>query len=217
MKDLISEYNKRKFQIKRRLKEFKELYNKGKDEDVFKELCFCILTPQAKAVFCDSAIKELGRKRLLLKGSESAVRNVLKGLVRFHNKKASYLVNARRFFSAKADKKTDAADIKRKMGQDDVFGARDWLVKNIKGLGYKEASHFLRNIGLGDGLAILDRHILKNLKRYGAVKEVPSSISSRKAYIDIEDKMRRFSDRIKIPLEEMDLLFWSIETGFVFK
>jgi len=38
----------------------------------------------------------------------------------------------------------------------------EWLVKNLTGLGYKEAGHFLRNIGSGK-IAILDRHILRNL------------------------------------------------------
>ncbi|GAJ17855.1 unnamed protein product, partial [marine sediment metagenome] len=29
----------------------------------------------------------------------------------------------------------------------DEIKLREWVVKNFKGLGYKEASHFLRNIG----------------------------------------------------------------------
>jgi len=76
---------------------------------------------------------------------------------------------------------------------------RVWLVKNIKGFGYKEASHFLRNIGLGENIAILDRHILKNLKRFKVIKEVPISISPRK-YLEIENKMKLFSKKIKIPV-----------------
>lgn len=63
--------------------------------------------------------------------------------------------------------------------------------ENIKGLGCKEASHFLRNIGLGNDMAILDIHILGNLKRYKVIEEIPSSIS-RKNYLNIEDKMRKF-------------------------
>jgi len=63
--------------------------------------------------------------------------------------------------------------------------------ENIKGLGCKEASHFLRNIGLGNDMAIMDIHILGNLKRYKVIEEIPSSIS-RKNYLNIEDKMRKF-------------------------
>ena len=89
-------------------------------------------------------------------------------------------------------------------------------MKNVNGLGYKETSHFLRNIGLGKNFAILDRHILKNLKRYGVIKSIPKTLT-RKKYLEIERKMKKFSEKIKIPLAELDLLFWSEETGEIFK
>lgn len=207
---LISEYKKRRSEIKKRLEDF-SLLHKGRDADIFQELCFCILTPQAKAVSCDGAIKSLRNHNLLLKGCERAVRKHLKGAVRFHNKKAKYLIGARNRF------KTDKGfDIKSKIDTNDPFKAREWLAENVKGLGLKEASHFLRNIGLGKDLAILDVHILKNMKRYGIVKDIPSSLT-KKRYIEFEEKMRGFSRKTKIPLGELDLLFWSIETGFVFK
>jgi N-glycosylase/DNA lyase len=96
------------------------------------------------------------------------------------------------------------------------MAARDWLVENIKGIGYKEASHFLRNIGFGENLAILDVHILRNLKKVGVIKELPKSIT-KKRYLNIENKFKKFSDRIKIPMAHLDLLFWSLETGKIFK
>ena len=195
MKSLISDYRKKKPLIKKRLKEFRKAH---KNKDLFAELCFCILTPQSKAVNCDLALKELKRTGLLSNGSEKDIKPILKGKARFHNKKAEYLVAAREAFGK--NKKLD----------------RDWLVKNIKGLGYKEASHFLRNIGLGKDVAILDVHILKNLKRLGVIEDIPTSLT-RKKYIEREEKMRRFAKKINIPLEDLDLLFWSHQTGFIFK
>lgn len=203
MKDLVLEYKKKKSKIKQRLKEFENLKS-AKDEDVFSELCFCILTPQSKAVYCDEAVKTLRKSGLLLKGSKRAIRPRLQR-VRFPNNKTDYLISARKFL-----------DIKNRLNSDSIPETRDWLVKNIKGLGYKEASHFLRNIGLGRDIAILDVHILRNLKKYKIIKEIPPSIS-RKAYLDIENSMRGFSKKVKIPLQELDLLFWSNQTGFVFK
>ena len=108
-------------------------------------------------------------------------------------------------------------DIKRRIDSRDVFRTREWLVENIKGLGYKEASHFLRNIGLGKDLAILDRHILKNLKRYGVIDKMPASLGTKKVYLDIERRMLEFSKKINVPPDELDLLFWARQTGFVFK
>ena len=98
----------------------------------------------------------------------------------------------------------------------DPRAARRWLVENVKGMGYKEASHFLRNIGCGGGLAILDTHILKNLVYYKVIKKIPSSMNPS-LYLSIEKRMMRFSRRIGIPMEAMDLLFWSQETGHIFK
>jgi len=210
MKKLIADYNKKKNEIKHRLKEFKDVYKK-KDIDIFAELCFCILTPQSKAIYCDKAIRELKKESLLIKGSRKRIGNKLRGLARFHNNKASYIVDARKKF-----KNNNKINIKRKLEEKDIFATREWLVKNIKGLGYKEASHFLRNIGMGHDVAILDVHILRNLKKLGIVKKLPLSISKNN-YIDIENRMRNLSRKISIPLGELDLLFWSAETGFVFK
>ncbi len=80
----------------------------------------------------------------------------------------------------------------------------------------KEASHFLRNMGFGEELAILDRHIVRNLLRYGAINQMPKNLG-KKNYLLIEEKTLQFSKRIKIPLAELDLLFWSKETGKIFK
>ncbi|MBU4134056.1 DNA lyase, partial [bacterium] len=85
-----------------------------------------------------------------------------------------------------------------------------------RGYGFKEASHFLRNVGKGEKLAILDRHILRNLKNFGAIKEIPQAISG-KLYLEIEKKFMLFAKRLKIPPAELDLLLWYKETGKVFK
>ncbi|MCK4462765.1 MAG: N-glycosylase/DNA lyase [Candidatus Omnitrophica bacterium] len=209
MEKLLSEYKEKKKHIKKRLKEFRDLYDR-KDEDIFAELCFCLLTPQSKAVSCDKAIKNLKKRGLLLNGSKSVMKNQLKG-VRFPNNKTLYLIAARKLF-----RNNKAFDIKSRFNNSDVFKTREWLVKNVKGLGYKEASHFLRNIGLGKDIAILDVHILRNLKKYRVIKKIPSSLS-RRSYLDIENRMRAFSERINVPLEDLDLLFWSNQTGFIFK
>lgn len=207
--ELVKEYNRKRHHIKQRLREFRSLY-KAKDEDIFSELCFCILTAQSKAVNCDKAIRRLRKRGLLFKGNKSQIRAKLKG-VRFPNNKASYIVATRKFLQS-----SNKLKIKNKIDADDVFKTRDWLVKNIKGLGYKEASHFLRNIGLGQNIAILDRHILQDLKKYRVIEGIPKSMS-KKRYIEIEDKFRNFSYKVNIPMQELDLLFWSHETGFIFK
>ncbi|MDD5495849.1 MAG: N-glycosylase/DNA lyase [Candidatus Omnitrophica bacterium] len=213
IRSLVSEYRKKSSLIKKRLEEFGSL-RLARGKDIFEELCFCILTPQAKAIHCDAALKELKKGRLLYRAGAKRISLKLKGRVRFHNKKAEYLILARKKFYCGNSK--EGIDIKRKIGTDKNTEIREWLVKNIKGLGYKEASHFLRNIGCGKGLAILDVHILKNLKNYGVIRKTPVSLN-KKAYLEIENKMKKFSGKAGIPLEALDLVLWSKETGYVFK
>jgi N-glycosylase/DNA lyase len=197
--------------IYRRLNDFKNIWVNGTDDDIFAELVFCLFTPQSKAKSCWASVNILLDKKLLLKGTKSEIAAEL-NRVRFRNNKAGYTVLARKQFTrnGKISIKPLISDFK------DVFEAREWLVKNIKGLGYKEASHFLRNIGFGDKITILDRHILKNLKYCGVIKQIPATIT-KSIYLEIEKKMIDYSKKIKIPLSHLDLLFWCNETGEIFK
>jgi N-glycosylase/DNA lyase len=163
VKGLIAVYKKQRSQIKKRLAEFKSVGEKG-GKKLFVELCFCLCTPQSKAVNCNEAVRRLGASSKLFKGSPESVAKHLKGLVRFHNNKAKYIVEARQKL-CNAPMQQDPAQI------------RSWLVENIKGLGMKEASHFLRNIGFGNDLAIIDRHILTNLKKYDACAGFPRRLT----------------------------------------
>lgn len=208
---LLKAYRKIKPNIKKRLSEFRSIH-KDTEERVFSELCFCILTANANALMCDKAISELKNTGLLMRGSVCQIKPKLRGRVRFHNKKADFIVRARNLF-----KRGGSLSLREKLDAKDIIATREWFVENIKGYGYKEASHFLRNIGLGADIAILDRHILKNLKKYKVISKVPDSIGSRNIYMAIEEKMRVFSKLVGIPMEDLDLLFWSMQTGFIFK
>lgn len=198
---LKQQYAKRKSIIKKRLKDFAAV---SKDEDRFYELCFCLMTPQSKA-------KNAHQCELILRKNDFMNKKIdplphLKSRVRFHNNKTKYLHNAK--------EKADAILFEVKNIKDNKK-LRAWLVENVKGYGMKEASHFLRNIGKRD-LAILDRHILKHLKELNVIKEIPDTLTIKK-YIEIEEKFYKFSKKIKIPMDELDLLFWSAETGEVLK
>ena len=207
---LLNSYFYKKNQISDRLKEFHEVLNKS-DKRIFAELSFCICTPQSKAFTCWNAISKLMSNNILYYGSKEDINPFLRG-IRFHNNKAKYIVEARNFFTEQGQ-----LAIKNKIKSfNDPLKLRDWLIKNIKGIGMKEASHFLRNIGLGDDLAILDRHVIKNLKGLGVIQTVPKSLS-KKRYLEIESKMKAFSQMIGIPIDALDLLLWSNETGSIYK
>jgi N-glycosylase/DNA lyase len=209
--ELKNSYEKQKSEIKKRLEGFKRIWERS-DEDVFVELCFCLLTPQSKARAADRAIKSLLEKNILFSGNkEQILRELVNAGVRFPENKAKYIVEAREFFTHDGK-----IDIKSKLDKGSASAKREWLIENVKGLGFKEASHFLRNVGLGFELAILDRHIMKNLIEYGVIDEIPKCLS-RKCYLFFEEKMKKFSRQVNIPLADLDLLFWSEETGEIFK
>ncbi len=203
-------YSKRKYEIRKRLAEFREILTRS-DEAIFAELCFCICTPQSRAEVCDRAIQQLIFDGTLLKGSIRNIRRCLNG-VRFAPTKARHIVRARNFLMS--GEGLCLTELLRSV--DNTAFLREWLVDNVYGLGMKEASHFLRNIGLGEELSILDRHILKNLRGLGIVKNIGKTLT-RKRYLEIELRMKSFSKEFGVPMGELDLLLWSKETGRVFK
>ncbi|MEM5797098.1 MAG: N-glycosylase/DNA lyase [Candidatus Aenigmatarchaeota archaeon] len=212
LNELVRYYKDKKYEIIKRLEEFRSILNKS-DEKIFSELVFCLLTPQSKATTCWNVVQVLEKNNLLLNGNEKQIRPFLQA-IRFPENKTRYLIEARNFFT-----ENGVINIKKKISklQDNPFLLREWLIKNVKGLGMKEASHFIRNIGLNNNnLAILDVHILNNLVKFGVIKEIPKSLTKKK-YLEIEDKMKKFSEEIQIPLDELDLLLWSKETGIIFK
>ena len=160
------------------------------------------------------AQKELERRGLLLSDNASNISTVLLfSHVRFHKNKAKYLIEARkRLFEEKGlEKAIEAAG-----HPTDCVLLRNFLADEVLGLGMKEAGHFLRNTGLAQEVAILDRHILANLVSLGVIKRLPASLT-RKRYLAIEKKMMEFSKKNDIPLAHLDLLMWSEQTGRIFK
>ncbi|MDR0676146.1 MAG: N-glycosylase/DNA lyase [Elusimicrobiota bacterium] len=208
-------YNKIQNEIINRFNDFEKIKQKASEDELFTELCFCLCTPQTKAINADKAIKKLIENNAILTGNNDEIAKYLKGLVRFHDNKAKYIIEARNKFR---DKNTNKIYIKKY-----IFDAnknnkdiREFFYENVKGLGLKEASHFVRNIGLGENIAILDRHILKNLKLLKVIQEIPKTLT-KKTYFDIEKKLENFSKKINIKMHHLDFVFWYNETEKIFK
>ncbi len=197
--------------INSRLKDFQSFKDKP-EEDWFSELCFCLLTANSKAVTAIAIQKELGYKGFANKTQEEIKNCIKRNKHRFHNNKSKFIVDARKNINIKEKIKniTNNPDSKNSS----KF-ARDWLVKNIKGLGYKEASHFLRNVGYTD-LAILDRHVLNLLVEDGRLKEKPKSLNRNK-YIEIENSLQTICNSLNLSQAELDMYMWFMKTGKVLK
>lgn len=193
--------------IKQRIKEFEKLGKHGQvtfdfkpfleleiDATIESELAFCISTANSSAKSGLKFQKMLEGKDLLAM-VVSDFETLLKSAgVRFYKRKALYISEAMKRFQS------------LKIPEDET--ARDVLVKEICGLGYKEASHFLRN--LGRDFVILDRHILEWLgfnQRH----------LSRRKYLEIEEEFKEIAKRTGKSVSELDLLIWAMKTGLVLK
>jgi N-glycosylase/DNA lyase len=200
----LSIYSERKDAIQARLEDFFCI----DPNEYFYELLFCILTPQSHAKNAEQVIQKLKADNFSSLGFDPVPYLLNKThYIRFHNVKSKRLLYIREIYPQLhalllADKK-------------DTFALRAAVLEMIPGLGLKESSHFLRNIGVR-GLAILDRHILKHLKELRIIRNIPKSLTPKK-YFAIEKKWLKYSREVGIPMDELDLLFWSMETGEIRK
>ncbi len=198
-KQLLEAYAKRKDAIQKRLEEFRQL----PQENYREELLFCLLTPQSNAYKCWEAVEQLKK---LNRPTSKKIKSILRKKTRFHNNKTRYIIKALKEWEL----------IHAALVNNNRRELRNWLAQEVNGLGLKELAHFLRNIGKSENqLAILDRHILKNLKELKVIDN--EKIKSKKNYFDAEQRVLAFAKSLQIPLDELDLLLWSQETGEIFK
>jgi len=189
-----------KILVDEKIKEFEKL---GLTKDkVFSEMCFCILTANFTAERGIKIQNEMYND--FSKFSQNKLAKKLKKLGhRFPNTRARYISESQKY----KDKLNNLLSM-------DEQKAREWLIKNIKGLGYKESSHFLRNIGKKN-LAIIDFHIIDLLVE-NKVIERPKTLTKTK-YLEIESKLKELAQKLNLNLAELDLYLWYLETNKILK
>lgn len=215
-KQVKEHYRENKKEIKERIAEFKDLRN-ADDERIFQELVYVILTSQSDAEKAWEAAKKLRKRDLLLEGSIDEIAEVLQESgIRYEDEKARYIVENRKALSQPTlEDPGSGLKIADKI-EGNPEKVRKWLAENIKGISWKGSSHFLRNIGRGKDFAIISSHIIGKMHELGLLQEAEMP-SGRKDYLKYESKLKRFSEKIDVPLEELDLVLWSMETDEVFK
>jgi len=203
----------RRREIRARLREFREVWQSRSDDRLWEEMVYCIFTAGSSAMMGSSAVNAV--RPLLDRGSRMQLTRALKQrpAYRFHNVRAEYVVATRGYLRQSLSMRLR----NQLMSFRDPFERRDWLARDpkIKGLGYKEASHFLRNIGF-KGYGILDKHIVRSLAELG-VTDSAKPPTSRTRYLEIEQNMKHFSESIGIDFDELDLALWSMKTGRILK
>lgn len=209
--NLKQTYIEKKLAIRSRLNEFRKIREEADDNRLFEELTFCICTAGASAKMGLRSVEAM--RDILANGSLKSLRKRLDGVHRFPNARPGYIVHTREYL--KREHNFKIKDLLNSF--QDPLERRDFFAKNkdIQGIGYKESSHFLRNIGYS-GYAILDKHILNTLYELKVIKS-PKPPTTRDKYLYTEKKLVEFSNKIEIQMDELDLLLWSEKTGEILK
>jgi len=193
---------------------------------LWRELASCILGSRVPFELARSAVRHLDRIGLLrmlqnARNIESIQRRIARELrrpiflpMKLDGFKRSYTFPSIRAHQLGVTAKTiygngDTLKILLKK-EGDEFAARKLLVERASGIGPKQASLFLRNIGYANDLAILDSHVLRFMDFVKLASGAPNSIANLQAYERTESKLRGYSERREIDMSSLDTAIWIV-------
>ena len=195
---------------------------------LWEELCLCILSSNVSYELALSAFWHLRNMRLLnpkwIIGRETEVERIADELskriylprrkdgslrkYRFPHTRARNIVNATKVLYQNDH---DLLWVLRK--SDSEQEARAFLAENIPGVGLKQASHFLRNIGYSRSLAIIDSHVMGFLIEMGAIRKEKIKIVTPEIYIRLEKVVKNLCDSLGVNLSIFDMAIWQYMRG----
>lgn len=214
----------RLFQTYHRLEKEYDFTNKWQsldEQQIWKELCFCLLSGNVAYELVKSTVNVLEQKGFLdyrwiitEKESQHRIFDLFNGS-NFEPKKKNGELRKYRYPKKRSQEIAKAAkiiysksSIKELLDKPiSEVEARNFLAKNIPGLGIKESSHFLRNIGYSNSLAIIDVHVLNFLKQNRFVTWDNSSLTTKK-YCKLEIILQNLAEFHNLDLAIFDLAIW---------
>ena len=187
------------------------------EEELWHELCFCVLSSNVHYETAYSALLQLEAKRLVETSGCSAklIANELRRPIylprrkdgsfrryRFPRRRARDIVRARQYVYQ------INGGIKNLLNRsNNAFEMRDFLTKNVPGLGLKEASHFLRDVGFSDSLAIIDSHVADYIRmNFPEVQNVDHF--TRRPYLELERLIQNVATSHNLSLAVLDMAIW---------
>jgi N-glycosylase/DNA lyase len=195
------------------------------EEQLWNELVSCILGSQVQHENLQCIINYLISKELLsvkhlLSNSERYERNIQLALkkpipspltktgkikYRYPKTKANYIRRTgESIYSTSSSIKGILASCK------DEYIARVKIISIAVGIGPKQASLFLRNIGYAENLAILDSHILKYMVVIGLIPQIFKAVSYLSKYKEIEEILNNYATKFKENLACLDTAIWIV-------
>ena len=198
------ENKKLRARVLERAEEFR-LNNRAGEDVWFRELILCILTSNSSFISAYKALNYIFSDLLYL-DQEQISKRLREAGYRFYNLKSKYIYKAKQWYG-------DLTTKIKKIADDSQEDAREYIVENIYGLGLKEASHFLRNVGYFD-LAIIDRHILRFLNQIGTSN---LKLKNKKDYYLGESVLKSIATSLNIQVGLLDLFIFFKQANIIVK
>lgn len=193
-------------EIEQKVEEFRSMRSKSK-EDLFGELCFCILAANTSAQMGIRVMNAVDLDHFLYSEQERLREELHRVGCRFFNTRSRFIVESRWIIDRLPGIANDS-------GTSSVMRNREYLAENLTGVGYKEASHFLRNIG-HFSCAILDKHILRMMS--SVINFDPGKPISKKKYFELEGAFIVMASELGVEPGILDLFMWKHATGRILK
>ena len=189
-----------------------------RDVDLRYELVACLLGSQVRAESADAALDRLCRADLLTDkrwqvtddNFELEICAVLadqhssddqRSSHRFPQMRARQLGQMRKALQLKP--------LSKRLSQEEpIRETRASLVRDMPGIGPKQASMFLRNIGMSYDIAILDVHVLGFFQRLGLLSGDRVELSTLKRYEQTEAIASRYAAECGHPVGFIDWAIW---------
>ena len=193
--------------------------NCGDERALWWELSSCVLSSQVPYFMAAAAANALDQSGLLAGNARNTLleHHLYEILIqpikvsgrtlkyRFPSAKAAQLAKTHQHIHSTAESLSSLLE-----GFESADKARQWLVDFAPGLGPKQASMFLRNIGFSYELAVLDRHVLRYMELLGLLRQVRSSVHSMSGYLDTEASLRAHAEYAKCSVGILDWAIWIV-------
>jgi len=208
--------------------QFRKKWNEMSEDDLWEELCLCILSSNvpyelALSAFWHLRDNEFLRPKWIVEcpcAGQKIALELSKRIYsprrkdgsfrkyRFPNVRATNIVNA-----AKTLYQKESGLLRNLRNCASEHEAREFLAKNVQGIGLKEASHFLRDIGFSSSLAIIDSHVIAFLTEVGAVREEEISALTPAVYMKLEKILLDLCNGLGFNLSVFDMAIWQCMRG----
>lgn len=182
-------------------------------------LVSCILGSQVRYEMAYTALERIENTGLLTDewwcndrdNFEAKVFEVLSVNTHQSHKKWCYRFPKSRAHQLEETRKTIAKRplFERLYNNSDPKNIRKELISDIPGIGPKQASMFLRNIGISYDLAILDTHVLRFMHMQKTLYLKQMNIGTLSAYERTERIAQNYANSLGYPVGYLDLAIWA--------